>query len=169
MLSKSIILDIHKSNKHISAKYTLTEFRQKFCLLCGRRIVTNIIRAGVSWRKRHCKSYRYPPLLPLTPLRLHDLRPFFTARMHNFGPVFVRNIYFVENETMHKAWATLYTCAASRNICLDLVLNMSSASFTWSFKRFISHHGCPDNVISDRGWNYVSDDSRNFVASRYID
>ena len=44
-LSKLIILNIHESNKHISAKYTLNEFRQKFWLLCGRRIVRNIIRA----------------------------------------------------------------------------------------------------------------------------
>ena len=70
---------------------------------------------------------------------------------------------------MHKAWVTLYTCAASRAICLDLVPKMNSASFIRSFKRFISCFGCPDNVISDNGSNFVSDDSRNFVASRFIE
>ena len=43
-LSKLILLNIHESNKHISTKYTLNEFREKFWLLCGRRIVRNIIR-----------------------------------------------------------------------------------------------------------------------------
>ena len=41
--SKLIILNIYENNKRISAKYTLHEFRQKFWLLCGRRIVKNII------------------------------------------------------------------------------------------------------------------------------
>ena len=108
-LSKLIILNIHESNKHISAKYTLNEFRQKFWLLCGRRIVRNIIRACVTCRKRHCKSYRYPPSPPLTPLRLNDLHPFLTVGIYNSGSVFVRNIYFVEDDTMHKACYTIYT------------------------------------------------------------
>ena len=69
-LPKLITLNIHESNKHISAKYTLNEFMQKFWLLFWRRIVRNIIRACATCRKRHCKSHRYPPLPPLTPLRL---------------------------------------------------------------------------------------------------
>ena len=34
LFSKLIILNIHKSNKYISEKYTLNKFRQKFWLLC---------------------------------------------------------------------------------------------------------------------------------------
>ena len=87
--------------------------------------------------------------------------------MDNFGPVFVRNIYFVENDTMHKAWVTRYTCAASRAICLDSVPNMNSASFIRSFKRS-KRDGCQDDVISDSASNFVSDDSRNFVPRRFV-
>ena len=70
---------------------------------------------------------------------------------------------------MHKAWVTLYICTASRTICLDLVPNMNSASFIRSFKWFILRYGCPDNVISGDGSNFVSDDSKNFVGSRFIE
>ena len=73
-----IILNIHESNKHISAKYTLNEFRQKFWLLCRRRIARNIIKVCIICGKRHCKSYRYPPSPPPTSLRINNLRPFFT-------------------------------------------------------------------------------------------
>ena len=58
-------------------------------MLCGGRIVRNISRACVICRKRHCKSYRYPPSPPLIPLRLNDLRPFFTGGIEKFGPVFL--------------------------------------------------------------------------------
>ena len=113
-LSKLIILNIHESNKHSFATYTFNEFRQKFWLLCGRCIVRNIIRACVNCNKRHCKSYRYPPAPPLAPLRLNDLRPLFTVGIDKVGPVFVRNIYIVENDTMHKAW--VYICYQQRDL-----------------------------------------------------
>ena len=103
---------------------------------------------------------------PQIPLRLNYLRPFFT--FDNLGPVFVRNICFVENDVMHKACVTLCTCTSSRAICLDLEPNMNSTSFIRSFKRFISRYGCSD-VISDNGSHFVSDDSRNFVASGFIE
>ena len=143
--SKLIILNIHECNKDSSGKCTLNEFKQKFWLLCGRHIAKNIIRACVTCGKRHCKSYTTQTQL-------------FTSVFYCWNSylwrVFVRNIYFVENDTMHKAWVTLYTSAASRAICLGLVPNMNSASFIQSFKRFVSRYGCPDNVISDNGSNF---------------
>ena len=63
-LSKLVILNVHESNKHISAKYILNEIRQKFWLLRRTQIVRNIIRACVIYRKIHCKNYRYPPSSP---------------------------------------------------------------------------------------------------------
>ena len=33
----------------------------------------------------------------------------------------------------------------------------------------MSCNGCPNNVISENGSNFVSEDSRNFVASRFIE
>ena len=46
---------------------------------------------------------------------------------------------------------------------------MYSASFIRSFKRFISRYGCPDNVVSDTESNFVSNGSRNCVASKFIE
>ena len=51
--SKLIILNIYESKKRISAKYTLNEFRQKFWLLCGKRIVKNI-----TFLPLNCSNFR---------------------------------------------------------------------------------------------------------------
>ena len=48
-------------------------------------------------------------------------------------------------------------------------LNVSYASFIQSFKRFILRCGFPDNVTSDNRSNFVSDDSRNLIASRFTE
>ena len=46
---------------------------------------------------------------------------------------------------------------------------MNSTNSIRSFKRFISHYGCPDNIISDNRSNFASEDSRNFDARRFIE
>ena len=51
---------------------------------------------------------------------------------------------------------TIYIYASSRGIALDVVPNLDSVSFIRSFLRFISRRGCPNNVISDNGKNFVS-------------
>ena len=51
--SKLIILNIYESKKRISAKYTLNEFRQKFWLLCGKRIAKNI-----TFLPLNCSNFR---------------------------------------------------------------------------------------------------------------
>ena len=60
---------------------------------------------------------------------------------------------------------TLYTCASSRGIVLDLVPSLDSVSFIRSFRRFISRRGCPSNVISDNWKNSVSVETKRFVSS----
>ena len=65
---------------------------------------------------------------------------------------------------MRKVWVTLYTCASTRNIILDVSPNLSAEFFIRSSRRFISRRGCPDNIISDNGKNFVSKDSQNFIS-----
>ena len=60
---------------------------------------------------------------------------------------------------------TLYTCASSRGIVLDLVPSLDSVSFIRSFRRFISQRGCPSNVISDNGENFVLVETKRLVSS----
>ena len=66
---------------------------------------------------------------------------------------------------VRKVWVTLYTCALTRNIILDIVPSLSAESFIRSFRCFMSRRGCPDNIISDNGKNFVSKDSQNFLSN----
>ena len=66
---------------------------------------------------------------------------------------------------MRKKWVTLYTCASTRNMILDVIPSLSAESFIRSFRRFISRRGCPDSIISDNGKNFVSKGSQNFISN----
>ena len=64
---------------------------------------------------------------------------------------------------MYKVWVTLYTCASSQALLLDLVPSKSSSDFIKSFKRLVSRRGVPNNAISDGGSNFVSVESQEFM------
>ena len=57
---------------------------------------------------------------------------------------------------LHKVYVTLFTCASSRSVILDVVPRSDASSFIRSIKRFIRRRACPKYIISDGGKNFVS-------------
>ena len=53
-----------------------------------------------------------------------------------FGPLLAKDVYENANNEMHKACVTVYTCASTRNIILDLIPSLSANSQTKQFKTF---------------------------------
>ena len=92
-LTKLIILNIHEGNKYIGYKHTLTEFRQHFWFIQGRKLVRNLLRKYIICKKIEGKPYTYPPSPPLTALQLKDAHPFDTTGVDNFGPLFVKDVF----------------------------------------------------------------------------
>ena len=95
-------------------------------------------------------------------------RAFSTIRIDNFGLLLIKNVYDNANNVMHKAWVTLYRCASTKNIILDLIPSLSANSLTNSLKHFISRSGCPDNLIIDNGSNFVMIETQNFASNLNI-
>ena len=89
------------------------------------------------------KSFAYPPSLSLTALRLNDTHPFDATSVDNFRPLFVKEVFCEKNDDkMYKVWLTLYTCASTKTMLLDLVPRPNSTSFINSFHRMIARRGC---------------------------
>ena len=166
-LAKLIVNYYHTSRKHVLVKQTLTELRTKFWICKGRSFVRNVVSKCVTCRKLHGKSYRYPENPSLSALRLSDVRSFYATGVDNFGPVYLKTIY--GRNTSYKAWVTLYTCASSRAILLDLVPQIDSKCFVRSFNRLIARRGCPNHMISDNGKNFVSIDTQTYIANSGIE
>ena len=167
-LAKLIVWDVHLKLKRAGCKKVLTEIRQKFWITQSRQFVRNIVRKCVICRQLCAKPYFYQEPPSLNELRLHDKRAFSTIAIDNFGPLLVKKVYDIANNEMHKAWVTLYTCASTRNIILDLIPSLSVNSLKNSLKRFISRRGFPDNIISDNGSNFVAIETQNFTRNLNI-
>ena len=74
-----------------------------------------------------------------------------------------------EADKMYKAWVTLYTCATSRAITLDVVPRPNSDCFIRSFHRFIARRGCPTHTISDNAKNFVAEETQTFIANKGVE
>ena len=85
------------------------------------------------------------PLMPPLPgKRVSESTPFTYTGIDYFGPLFVK----LRSETQ-KVWVCLFTCLVTRAIHLELIQNMSTEQFLLGFRRFLSRHGKPKEIISD--------------------
>lgn len=113
------------------------------------------------------KNFLKPESVPLTKLWLFDMQLFINTSADKFGPLYIRNMFNKNECDMRKLWVTLilHTCASTRDIILNVVPSLSSASC------IISRRGCPDNIISNNGKKIVSKISQNFRSNlnvRYL-
>ena len=69
---------------------------------------------------------------------------------------------------MKKVYVSLYTCASTRAIILDVVHNAKADTFVYSFSRFIARRGCPSLVVSDNGTIFTVNKTQSFISVRNI-
>lgn len=77
-----------------------------------------------------------------------NVPPFACTGIHFAGPLFIKSD---SNPTgaSNKAYVSLYTCASSRAVYLELVPNLSVPTFLQPFRRFVRRGGLPRKLISD--------------------
>lgn len=92
--------------------------------------------------------------------------PFKVTGIDYLGPVFVSGVYDVTS--MNKAWISLFTCAATRAIHLELVPDNHSETFLRVFRRFISRRGIPSKTISDNASTFTSGKVQYFITEKGV-
>ena len=141
----------HAKVKHTGGERTLCKSRIKYWILGGRRIAKDLAKNCVT-----CRRVRQPPhptlmgCLPQDRVKAH-LPPFTVTGVDLFGPFLLK---YGRNKSS-KAWGAIFTCATSRAVHLEIVENASAEAFLHALRRFASHHGWPDTIISDNEGSFV--------------
>ena len=145
----------HRVHLHCGARQTLANLRTKYWIIKGRKLVVNCLKNCVYCRKFNCKAYGLPapPELPLT--RTECSYPFENVGIDYAGPLIVKANITVRSKTSVKAYIALFTCAVTRAVHLELVLDLTSDSFIIAFKRFCARRGVPSYIISDNGTTFI--------------
>ena len=162
-----LIQDAHHRVKHQGVNSTLAYIRTKYWIPQGKKVVRSIIHRCIICRRFNCKPYQYPEAPPLPEDRVSLQHPFKISGVDCLGPVYVKDIY-INSSDVYKSWISLFTCASTRAIHLELVVDSSGPSFLNALKRFISTRGIPQKVISDNGPNFTAQEVQNYVSDLNI-
>ena len=96
------------------------------------------------------RPYCYPESPNLPSFRLDKSTPFSACGIDCLGSLYTKNVYNDQLEDEHqlfKCYVVLYTCATTRGVVLDLVLDASAKTFVNSLKKFISRRGYPRTIM----------------------
>ncbi|PIC36617.1 hypothetical protein B9Z55_015543 [Caenorhabditis nigoni] len=98
--------------------------------------------------KQPCK---YPNMGKLPKDRIVISRPYAIVGLDNFGPIAIKN----QDGSEGTAYGTIFTCAVTRLVHVEIVYNASALEFLNALRRFVAIRGVPDKIISDNGSNFV--------------
>ena len=136
---------------HPGSERLFTELRRRYWILRGREAVRRY-----QGRCTECRKLRASPIipkmsdLPANRLQIHKA-PFHHTGMDCFGPYSVRAEV---GRTTAKRWGIVFKCLTSNAIHLEVLADLSAASFLMSFRRFTGRRGRPGVLLSDNGTNF---------------
>ncbi|XP_075150432.1 uncharacterized protein LOC142224536 [Haematobia irritans] len=90
----------------------------------------------------------------LPPERTTISRPFANTGIDFAGPFDIK-AFTGRSVYSSKGYVCVFVCFATRAIHLETTTNLSTPDFLAAFHRFVSRRGCPRNVYSDNGKNFV--------------
>ena len=168
-LTELIASDIHKTNLHVGSQQLLYIIRETYWPISGislsKRVIRNCIRC---FRTQPKECTHLMGNLPSS--RVIPSPPFNHCGIDYAGPFYVKDRR-AKGFKKFKSYICLFVCFATKAIHLELVSDLTTASFLSALRRFISRRGKPNTIYSDNATNFVRankelQDIVNFVHSK---
>ncbi|GFQ65433.1 integrase catalytic domain-containing protein, partial [Trichonephila clavata] len=171
-----LVIREHERIGHCGVSATLTQLRKNYWIPKGRQLVKTIIRICLI-----CKNYNAKPADQLSGQlprdRITQSPPFQIVGIDFTGAILVK-----DNQETHKSYVSLFTCAVTRAVHLELVSDMSTKCFLLALRRFLARRGNCKVIYSDNARTFkaaekelayfanILKDSefQNFVADKSI-
>lgn len=149
-LNSLIIKHCHEINMHGGINSTLACVMQKYYLPRARQRIKSVLRSCVTCKKETGTHYNYPTSSQLPKYRVNRAKPFEITGVDFAGPMITKN-----GKVMTKRYVSLFTCATTRAVHLEIANDLSSEAFLQAFERFVARRGYPNTLISDNATNFV--------------
>ena len=133
------VRDAHHRVHHNGVREILMKVHFKFWIIGGRNLIRSIIHSCIV-----CRRFEGGPICASPQVK--EAPPFTYSAVDFVGPMYLCGKEV--NDSM-KVWICLLTCCASHAIHLELILDMSTATFTRCIKRFPARWGFPRSFLSD--------------------
>ncbi|GFW71857.1 integrase catalytic domain-containing protein [Trichonephila clavipes] len=138
-----LVIREHERIGHCGVSATLTQLRKKYWVPKGRQLVKTMIRICFV-----CKKYSAKPADQLSGQlpreRITQSPPFQIVGIDFTGAMLVK-----DNQGTRKSYVSLFTCAVTRAVHLELVSDMSTKCFLLALRRFLARRGNCKVIYSD--------------------
>ena len=136
--TKLLVYATHDKLHHTGVNSTVTALRQSYWIPAIRVYVKKLLRKCVICTKLSGRPYKAPDPPPLPKIRIADPTPFSVC-----GVDFTGALYVCEGENERKVCICLFTCATTRAVHLEIILDMTVESFMLAFQKFASRRSLP--------------------------
>ena len=82
--------------------------------------------------------------------RITPLSPFTNTGLDFAGPMQIK-----VSSKQSKVYIAVFVCFTTKAIHLELVSDLSAPACNATLRRFVARRGCPENIFSDNGSNFI--------------
>jgi DNA-binding transcriptional regulator YiaG len=155
VVTKLIIIDQHERNNHVGGiNHVLSTLSEKYWIIAGREAVREYISLCAKCKLKNFRGANQM-MAPLPAARIvmpATLRAFTHTALDFAGPF---ETIKGRGKTREKRYLCLFTCMHTRAVHLELAYGLDTDSFLRALQRFIDRRGCPEQLTSDNGRNFV--------------
>ena len=152
-VTKLIIKQCHEDHHHvIGTNHTLSILSQRFWIISAREEIRHW-ESECNMCKRRKARAASQIMAPLPASRLKEpLQAFSRVSVDYAGPFLTVQ---GRGKCRRKRYMCLFTCMTSRAVHLEMAYALDTDSFLKAFYRMVNRRGCPEEVFSDNGSNFI--------------
>ena len=143
----------HRIGRHHGVLTTASKAHTRYWIPKLLKLVKSIKSKCVSCRKLD-KRVSEQVMGNLLTDRLKQAPPWYSTGIDLFGPYRIRDE--IKKRTTSKAYGVIFNCLGTRAVYLDIAADYSTDKFLMVLRRFVSLHGYPSKLFSDKGTQLVA-------------
>ncbi|XP_043235722.1 uncharacterized protein LOC122388596 [Amphibalanus amphitrite] len=154
IISKLVIQHLHVKAEHgMGIEHTLADLRMRFWIPAAREMIKSCSRKCVTCQKLTNKPEEQE-MAPLTTSQVQSggLRAFEVCAVDYAGPFRTKQ---GRGKVRQKRYLCIFVCLRTKAVHLEMAYSLDTASFLRALMRFMSRRGCPAEIRSDNGRNFV--------------
>ena len=152
-LRRLLIHQLHLDHSHIGPTALMGILSRDYYFLGARTLVRSISRNYVTCQKTYARTSKQI-MGDLPAERIQPSPPFSKTGIDFAGPLTMKRGYTRE-QSLVKAYVAVFVCLSTKAVHLELVADLSVAAFLATFRRFVARRGCPEELLTDNGTNFV--------------
>ena len=152
-LAQLLVRHLHEKHLHAGPTLLMSLLSRDYYILGARQLVRGVSRLCISCRKTYARTGTQL-MGDLPPARVKPAPTFAKVGVDFAGPVTLKKGH--TRKPIHvKAYICLFVCLATKAVHLELVADLSTSAFLAAFRRFTARRGCPSEIFSDNGTNFI--------------